>query len=72
METGLLITALSLFAGLSLMPAVFLILREKEIRLDPRRSIRGGRAIALAFLLLGLATLCLGGGNAVALAVRKN
>ncbi len=57
MDESVLISALSLFAGVSLMPAVFLILRDKEIPLDRSYRITGGMAIALALILLALAVL---------------
>lgn len=59
MEESALISAISLFAGVGLMPAVFLILRDKEIPLEPNVRMRGGAAIVLAFILLALAVLFL-------------
>ena len=59
MEASALISALSLFAGVSLMPAVFLILRDKEIPLERNYRIKGGAALLLAFVLLALAVLFL-------------
>ena len=59
MEERALIAAISLFAGVSLMPAVFLILRDKKIPLERNAPITGGAAIALAFILLALALLFL-------------
>ena len=53
------ISALSLFAGVSLMPAVFLILRDKEVPFDRNYRVRGGGALLLAFILLALAVLFL-------------
>lgn len=57
MDESALISALSLFAGVSLMPAVFLILRDKEIALDRDQRIQGGAATVMAFILLALAVL---------------
>lgn len=59
MEASALISAMSLFAGVSLMPAVFLILRDKEIPLERNYRIKGGAALLLAFVLLALAVLFL-------------
>ena len=59
MEAAILISALSLFAGVSLIPAVFLILRERRIALDPQHHIQGGRAVLMALALLGLAVMFL-------------
>ncbi len=59
MEGAALISALSLFAGFSLLPAVFLILREKEIPLDAHQRVTGGAAIVVAVMLLALAILFL-------------
>lgn len=59
MDESALISALSLFAGVSLMPAVFLILRDKAIPLDRQYRMEGGAAILMAFILLALAVLFL-------------
>ncbi len=59
MDENALISAISLFAGVSLMPAVFLILRDKEIPLERNYRIKGGAAMLLAFFLLALAVLFL-------------
>lgn len=54
-----LISALSLFAGIGLMPAAFLILRDREVPLSRDYSIKGTMAIVLALVLLSLATVFL-------------
>ncbi len=59
MDERALISAMSLFAGVSLLPAVFLILRDKEIPLERNFRIKGKAAIGLAFVLLALAVLFL-------------
>ena len=59
MDGRALIAALSLFAGLSLMPAVFVILRDKQIPLDARRPVTGVGAVLAAAILLALALLYL-------------
>ena len=59
MDGRALIAALSLFAGLSLMPAVFVILRDKQIPLDARRRVTGAGAVLAAAILLALALLYL-------------
>ncbi len=55
MDESALVSAISLFAGVSLMPAVFLILRDKEVPLDRHYRLKGGAAILLALILLALA-----------------
>ena len=59
MDARVLVSALSLFAGVSLLPAVFLILRDKAIPLERNYRIEGGAATLLAFVLLTLAVLFL-------------
>ncbi len=59
MEAEILISALSLFAGASLMPAAFIILRDKEVPLDRHWRLRGGAALVMAMALLGLAVMFL-------------
>ena len=59
MEAEVLVSALSLFAGISLMPAAFLILRDREVPLSPNHSIKGAMATALALVLLCLGALFL-------------
>ena len=59
MDWRILISAFSLFAGASLMPAVFLILREKQIPLDAHNRVQGGAALLIAFILLALSVLFL-------------
>ena len=59
MDGRALIAALSLFAGLSLMPAVFVILRDKQIPLDARRRVTGAGAVLAAAIMLALALLYL-------------
>ncbi len=59
MDESALISAMSLFAGVSLMPAVYLILRDKEIPLERNYRIKGGAAVTLALILLSLAVMFL-------------
>ncbi len=54
-----LISALSLFAGISLMPAAFLIMRDKEVPLSSDHTLKGNPAITLAFTLLSLGVVFL-------------
>ena len=59
MGEEILISALSLFAGISLMPAAFLILRDKEVPLARDHTLKGNLAITLAFILLSLGVVFL-------------
>jgi len=59
MEAAILISALSLFAGVSLLPAAFLILRHRDIQINPQHHIRGGLAVLMAWVLLGLGVMFL-------------
>ena len=59
MDAEILVSALSLFAGISLMPAVFLILRDHEVPLSQNHSIKGRLATVLALGLLGIGALFL-------------
>ena len=59
MGEEILISALSLFAGIGLMPAVFLILRDHEVPLATDHSLKGNMAILLALVLLSLGALFL-------------
>ena len=59
MGEEILISALSLFAGISLMPAAFLILRDKEAPLASDHTLKGNLAMTLAFILLSLGVVFL-------------
>lgn len=57
MTEGIIISALSLFTGVSLLPAGFLILRNRAIPIDRQHTIRGTMAIVIALLLLCLGAM---------------
>ena len=59
MDESILISAMSLFAGVSLMPAVSLILRDKEIPLERNYRLTGGTTTMMALLLLALSAIFL-------------
>lgn len=59
MDETFLISALSLFAGASLMPAGFLIMRNREIAVDRHYRVKGGMALVIAFFLIVMSTLFL-------------
>ncbi len=57
MDGNILISAISLFAGVSLLPAVFFLLRDKEVTLERDYRFKGKMAILMALLLAVLAGL---------------
>lgn len=57
MENGFIISALSLFAGISLLPAGFLILRDRKIPVDRQHTVTGSLSVLIAFVLLGLGAM---------------
>ena len=59
MDETFLISALSLFAGASLMPAGFLILRNREIAVDRHYRVKGGMALVIAFFLISISAMFL-------------
>lgn len=59
MEEEFLISALSLFAGASLLPAGFLILRDRKIPIDRQHTVQGAMAVIIAFVLLCLGAMFL-------------
>jgi len=59
MEESIIISALSLFAGASLVPAGFLIIRDRKIPVDQQHTVQGGMAILIAFILLCLGAMFL-------------
>jgi len=58
-EEEFLISALSLFAGASLLPAGFLILRDRKIPIDRQHTVQGAMAVIIAFVLLCLGAMFL-------------
>lgn len=57
MEESFLISALSLFAGVSLLPAGFLVLRDRDIPIDRQHHVTGPPAILMGFVLLCLGAM---------------
>jgi type IV secretory pathway VirB3-like protein len=52
MDSSFLISALSLFAGVSILPAGLLLLREREIALNRQQRIKGVPALLIALVLM--------------------
>ncbi len=59
MAEGILVSALSLFAAFGLLPAVYFILREREVPLERGWRLKGGAAVLLGLILLSLGLLFL-------------
>lgn len=57
MTESIIISALSLFTGVSLLPAGFLILRNRAIPIDRQHTVHGTMAIVIALLLLCLGAM---------------
>lgn len=59
MEETFLISAMSLFAGASLVPAGFLILRDRDIPINRQHHVKGGMATLMGFVLLCIGAMFL-------------
>ncbi|GEM_PF-3473759 len=57
METDFIVSALSLFAGVSSLPAGFVILRDRKIPVDRQHTVTGGMSVLIAFVLLCLGAM---------------
>ena len=52
MDTSFLVSALSLFAGATILPAGLLLLRDRDIPIDRQHHVTGGLAVLIAVVLM--------------------